>query len=110
MNQEICGPSLFARRARVERKRVQAVREFGREKPVDKPVARDPIEPRKPVGNDPHPIMRAPARARAGVSHMAVGFVEDFDEQGIEALCQTRDNSFLHVQRSLSRSKAFDTK
>ena len=90
--------------------RVHAVCEFGRQKPIDKTVARDPVEPRESTGHDPHAIMRAPSRTGAGVPRVAVGFVDDLDEQGIEPLRQTRDDSFLHVQRSLSRKAAFDTK
>ena len=40
--------------------------------------------------------MRAPAFARARMSRMKMGLVDDIEENGIERRRQTRDNSLLH--------------
>ena len=89
---------------------MQAVREFGRQKRVNQPVAGDPIEARESIRNNPHPVMRPPSRTGPCMPDVSIGFVDDLEEHGIEPPGQTRDDSFLHVHGSLSRDRIFDIK
>jgi hypothetical protein len=82
---------------------MQAIGKFGVKQSIHKTVPGDPTAALKSVRDNPRAKMGASAFARSGVAHMQVRFVDDFDENGVERRCQTRDDSFPHVQASLSR-------
>ncbi len=103
-------PSWLSRRLGVDGERMQAVGEFGRQQAVDEPMPRDPAEAREPPGDDSHAIVRAAARTRAGMPGVPVGFVDDVETLRLKPFRQTRDNSFLHGHRPLSRSASSNTK
>ncbi len=102
--------SCLPRRPGVHGERMEAVGEFGRQQPVDEPVPRDPAEARKPPGDDSHTIVRAAALTRARMPRVPVGFVNDVQTLRLKPFRQTRDNSFLHSHRPLSRSASSNTR
>jgi hypothetical protein len=83
---------------------VEAVGEFGGQQAVDETVTLNAAEAGEPPGDDSHSIMRAPAGTGAGVTGVPLGFVSDIEALRLEPSRQTRDNSFLHSHRPLSRS------
>ena len=69
--------------------------EFRRQQVIDETVPLDSATAVELGGNHPDTIMRAPAFARARMSRMKMGLVDDIEKSGIERR-QTRDNSLLH--------------
>ena len=74
---------------------MQPIGEFRRQKVIDKTVSLDSAMTIKLCGHHPDAIMRAPALARARMSRVMIGLVDDVEKNGIERR-QTRDNSLLH--------------
>jgi hypothetical protein len=75
---------------------MQPIGEFRRQEVIDEAVSLDSAMTVKLGGHHPDAIMRAPAFARASVSRVTVGLVDDVEKNGVERRCQTRDNSLLH--------------
>ena len=74
---------------------MQPIGEFRRQKVIDKTVSLDSAMTIKLCGHHPDAIMRASAFARARMSRVQMGLVDDVQKNGIERR-QTRDNSLLH--------------
>ena len=75
---------------------MQPVGEFRGQKVIDETVPLDSATTVKLGRHYPDAIMRAPAFARARMSCVTIGLVDDVEENGIERRRQTRDNSLVH--------------
>jgi hypothetical protein len=67
---------LFARRIRVDRERMHAAREFGRQRGVYHAMPLDPALPLEGLRHNIDPEMRLPARAVARMAFVLVGFID----------------------------------
>ena len=74
---------------------MQSVGEFRRQKVIDETVPLDSATAVELGGHHPDAIMRASAFARARMSRVKMGLIDDVEENGIERR-QTLDNSLLH--------------
>src|ERR1700677_3822421 len=74
---------------------MQPIGEFRRQKVIDETVPLDPAATVELGGHHADAIMRPPAFARARMSRVKMGLVDDIEKSGIEHR-QTRDNSLLH--------------
>ena len=88
-------PSWLAWRLGDQRESVQPIGEFRRQKVVDETMPLNSATTFELGGHHPDAIMRAPAFARARMSRVKMGLVDDVEKNGIERR-QTRDNSLLH--------------
>jgi hypothetical protein len=75
---------------------MQPIGEFRRQEVIDEAVALDSAMTVKLGGHYPDAIMRAPAFARARMSRVMIGLVDDVEKNGMERRRQTRGNSLLH--------------
>jgi len=75
---------------------MQPISEFRRQEVIDEAVPLDSATTVKLGGHHADAIMRASAFARARMSCVTIGLVDDVEKNGIERRRQTGDNSLLH--------------
>jgi hypothetical protein len=75
---------------------MQPIGEFRGQEVIDQTVPLDAALTFELGRHHPDAIVRAPAFARARMSRVTVGLIDNVEKNGIERRRQTRDNSLLH--------------